>query len=240
MTLAKLAPVTPIEIAADYARQLEGASPQEVLRRALTEFWPKGMAIVSSFGAESAVILHMLSEIDKGAPVVFLETDRHFAQTLQYRDELVQQLGLTNVRDQKPDADEAKAEDPRGDLWRRDPDACCALRKVRPLSHALEGFEAWVTGRKRFQGGVRSHLALIEHDGTHYKINPLANWTPEDIKAYMDAHNLPAHPLVAQGYPSIGCWPCTKPAEVGRAGRWADAEKTECGIHTPATRPRPL
>ncbi|MES1199018.1 MAG: phosphoadenylyl-sulfate reductase [Pseudomonadota bacterium] len=226
---------SPEERAAHYAQQLEGRTAREVLDFALNELWPGRMAIVSSFGAESAVLLHVLSTIDRHAPVIFLETDRHFAQTLQYRDDLVARLGLTNVIDQKPDAEEAKAEDARGDLWRRDPDACCALRKVRPLSAALEGYDAWVTGRKRFQGGLRAALALIEHDGVHYKVNPLAAWKAEEIAAYMAANDLPQHPLVAQGFPSIGCWPCTKPAAAqDRSGRWADIEKTECGIHLPS------
>ncbi|HVY85398.1 MAG TPA: phosphoadenylyl-sulfate reductase [Caulobacterales bacterium] len=232
---------TPDERAAHYAAQLEGRTAREVLDFALNDLWPGRLAVVSSFGAESAVLLHVLSTIDKNAPVIFLETDRHFAQTLQYRDELVERLGLTNVQDRPPDADEAKAEDPRGDLWRRDPDACCVLRKVRPLTRALEGYDAWVTGRKRFQGGLRTGLALIEHDGSHYKVNPLAAWKAEEIAAYMAANDLPQHPLVAQGFPSIGCWPCTKPAENNdRSGRWADLDKTECGIHMPAARLKAL
>ncbi|HWB43911.1 MAG TPA: phosphoadenylyl-sulfate reductase [Hyphomicrobiaceae bacterium] len=230
-------PRAPDERAAHYARLLDGKSAREVLDFALGELWPGRLAVVSSFGAESAVLLHVVSTIDKAAPVIFLETDRHFAQTLQYREELVERLGLTNVQDRKPDPAEAAAEDSRGDLWRKDPDACCTLRKVRPLTKALEGYDAWVTGRKRFQGGLRSELALIEHDGSHYKVNPLANWKAEEIAAYMAAHDLPQHPLVAQGFPSIGCWPCTKPAAAqDRSGRWADSEKTECGIHLPAAK----
>lgn len=229
------APRNPEERAAHYARLLEGKNARHILEFAMTDLWPGKLAVVSSFGGESAVLLHMLASIDKNAPVIFLETDRHFAQTLQYRDELVERLGLTNVIDQKPEAAEAAEEDPQGDLWRRDPDACCALRKVRPLAHALEGFEAWTSGRKRFQGGLRAHLPVIEHDGAHYKVNPLAAWTAEEIAHYARTANLPAHPLVAQGFPSIGCWPCTKPADApGRSGRWADIDKSECGIHVPA------
>jgi phosphoadenosine phosphosulfate reductase len=226
----------PEERAAHYARQLEGASARDILDFAMNDLWRGKFAIVSSFGAESAVLLHIASTIEKNVPVIFLETDRHFAQTLQYRDELIERLGLTNVRDQKPDAAEAAAEDAKGDLWRRDPDACCALRKVRPLAEALTDFDAWATGRKRFQGGLRAQLPVIEHDGVHYKVNPLAAWTADEIVAYAAANDLPAHPLVAQGYPSIGCWPCTKPAEADRSGRWADIEKSECGIHLPAAR----
>lgn len=216
--------------AAHFARTWENVDAREVLAWAAAGQWKGRFALVSSFGAESAVLLHLAASIDTALPVIFLDTERHFAQTLQYRDELVARLGLTNVRAQTADAGEAAAEDRDGDLWRRDADACCALRKVRPLERALEGFDAWATGRKRFQGGLRAALPLVEHDGTHFKVNPLANWTAEDVAAYMARHDLPPHPLVAQGFPSIGCWPCTMPAE-GRAGRWSGAEKTECGIH---------
>lgn len=227
---------TPDERVAHYAEILEGRSAREILSFAMDDLWPGKFALVSSFGAESAVLLHVAASLDKNVPVVFLETDRHFAQTLQYRDELIARLGLTNVCDQTPDAAEAAAEDARGDLWRKDPDACCALRKVRPLTSALAPYEAWATGRKRFHGGLRAGLPVIEHDGTHFKVNPLAAWSQEDIAAYIAGHDLPAHPLVAQGFPSIGCWPCTKPAETNdRSGRWAGQDKTECGIHTPAT-----
>lgn len=222
--------------AASLAAALEGASAREILAYALKEAWPRKFAIVSSFGAESATLLHIAASVDKAAPVIFLETNRHFAQTLAYRDELVARLGLTNVVNQSPDAEEAAHEDAKGDLWRRDPDACCALRKVRPLGAALAPFEAWASGRKRFHGGLRANLPVVEHDGVHYKVNPLATWSAEDIAAYMAAHDLPAHPMVAQGFPSIGCWPCTQPAEApGRSGRWAGLDKTECGIHVPAS-----
>lgn len=228
-----LTPSTPEDIAAQLSRRFAGADARELLRAAIEDLWPGKFAVVSSFGAESAVLLHLAASVDANVPVIFLETERHFGQTLQYRAELAERLGLTNVIDQRPDAEEAAAEDARGGLWRSDPDACCALRKVRPLGRALAPFDAWATGRKRFQGGLRSNLPVIEHDGVHFKLNPLASWSPEDIAAYMHEHDLPAHPLVAQGFPSIGCWPCTKPAEMGRSGRWADAEKTECGIHLP-------
>jgi phosphoadenosine phosphosulfate reductase len=218
--------------AADAAARLKGKKAEDIIAFAQGA-WGDKFAIVSSFGAESAVLLHLVAQIDRNIPVIFLETDRHFAQTLAYRDELIERLGLTNVVNQRPDAEEAAAEDPKGDLWRKDSDACCALRKVRPLDRVLSGYEAWATGRKRFQGGLRANLAIIEFDGVHFKVNPLAEWTPEDIAAYTALHDLPAHPLVEQGFPSIGCWPCTKPAESNdRSGRWAGTDKTECGIHT--------
>ena len=217
--------------------RLEGHSPQDILETALVSIFPGAIALVSSFGAESAVLLHMAARIQPDLPIVFIETQRHFAQTLEYRDALIEALGLRDVRIIEPAPAEVAAQDGQGDLWRRDADQCCTLRKVAPNQRALAPFAAWISGRKRHHGGVRAALPIIEHDGLHYKINPLAAWGPKDIAGYMRAHALPAHPLVAQGYPSIGCWPCTSPAASGedmRAGRWAGQGKTECGIHRPA------
>jgi phosphoadenosine phosphosulfate reductase len=191
--------------------------------------------MVSSFGAESAVLLHMAARIEPTLPVIFIDTDKHFAQTLDYVHELAARLQLADLRIVRPEPNEEKAEDPLGDLWRRDADACCTLRKVRPNEKALAEFDAWISGRKRHHGGVRAQLPIVEHDGVHFKVNALAAWAPHEIVAYFKAHDLPPHPLVAQGYPSIGCWPCTSPSEGidARAGRWAGSGKTECGIHRP-------
>lgn len=226
---------------ADRARELsarlEGASAQDILEAAIHGAFPERIALVSSFGAESVVLLHLAAQVEPALPVIFIDTEKHFAQTLDYRDALVARLGLRDVRVVAPDSRELAAEDPKGDLWRRDADACCTLRKVRPNQRALAGFDAWLSGRKRHHGGVRATLPIVEHDGAHFKVNPLAAWGPKDITGYMRAHDLPAHPLVAQGYPSIGCWPCTAPADAegdARAGRWAGQGKTECGIHRPA------
>jgi len=205
-----------------------------ILARALGGAHFGRIALVSSFGAESAPLLHLVASIDPSTPVLFLDTGKHFAQTLDYRRALASRLGLSDVRDLAPDAAALAAADPRGDLWRRDNDRCCALRKVAPLAAALSGFDAWITGRKRFHGGLRGRLAPFEAAHPHVKINPLVNWTAEDLAAYARAHDLPPHPLVAQGFPSIGCWPCTEPAapeDDSRAGRWRGADKTECGIH---------
>jgi phosphoadenosine phosphosulfate reductase len=222
--------------AAELAAALDELAPEEILRIAIEREFPGRIALVSSFGAESATLLHLVSTIDPALPVIFIDTEKHFAQTLQYRDELVEFLKLTNVRIVKPDAEEVAANDPKGDLWRSNPDACCTLRKVHPNERALAGFDAWISGRKRHHGGVRARLPVAEHDGAHFKINPLAAWAPREINAYVRAHGLPSHPLVAQGFPSIGCWPCTSPTEGtdARAGRWAGSGKTECGIHRPA------
>jgi phosphoadenosine phosphosulfate reductase len=219
----------------ELARALEGRSPQDILERAIHDEFVDTIAMVSSFGAESAVLLHMAASVERRLPVIFIDTDKHFAQTLDYVEELSARLKLTDLRIVKPAPAEVHAEDPRGDLWQRDADACCTLRKVRPNEQALASFAAWISGRKRHHGGVRAHLPIVEHDGLHFKVNPLAAWTPQEISAYAKAHELPPHPLVAMGYPSIGCWPCTSPTEGtdARAGRWAGSGKEECGIHRP-------
>lgn len=198
--------------------------------------FPQGLCVSSSFGADSAALLHLVSQIKPDLPVLFLETERHFFQTLQYHDELIERLGLTNVHNLTPDADEAKLEDPDNRLYSRSTDACCDLRKVRPLARALAPFKAWMSGRKRHQAATRTALPIVEWDGNHFKINPLARWSASDIAAYMARHHLPEHPLVDQGFLSIGCWPCTKAVEAGqdaRSGRWAGQDKIECGIHRP-------
>jgi phosphoadenosine phosphosulfate reductase len=209
------------------------ASAQEIISTALAEFG-RGLTYVSSFGAESAAMLGLIAEVDPAMPIVFIDTGMHFQQTLQYRDELSAFLKLTDVRTSKPISEEVKAVDPKGVLHRTDPDACCEVRKVRPLEPALEGFSAWITGRKRFHGGGRVNLPVIEHSEGRFKVNPLASWTHEDVEAYFKARNLPRHPLVAEGYPSIGCWPCTvrpeDPSDL-RSGRWVGFKKEECGLH---------
>jgi phosphoadenosine phosphosulfate reductase len=221
--------------------ELRDAEPQAILRAAIEHFGDK-VALVSSFGSESAVLLHMAAQIKPDIPVLFLDTGMLFGQTLDYRKQLVARLGLTDVRDLRPQFQDLAIHDPGGDLWKTSTDACCNIRKVLPLDRALDGFDGWITGRKRFQGGDRLRLQVVEQGETQIKFNPLANWTKEQLDAYAVEHDLPPHPLVAFGYPSIGCWPCTAPVEEGgdtRAGRWAGSDKTECGIHldhaTPAT-----
>jgi phosphoadenosine phosphosulfate reductase len=221
--------------------ELRDAEPQAILRAAIDLFGDK-VAMVSSFGSESAVLLHMAAQIKPDIPVLFLDTGMLFGQTLDYRKSLVAKLGLTDVRDLRPQFQDLALHDTAGDLWKTSTDACCNIRKVLPLDRALEGFDGWITGRKRFQGGDRLRLQVVEQGETQIKFNPLANWSKEQLDAYVAEHDLPPHPLVAFGYPSIGCWPCTAPVEEGgdtRAGRWAGSDKTECGIHldhtTPAT-----
>jgi phosphoadenosine phosphosulfate reductase len=193
------------------------------------------IALVSSFGTESAVLLDLVAEVDPTTPVLFLDTGKLFAKTLRYRDALKARLGLTDVRVLHPSARSLEEEDGGGELWRIDTDRCCYLRKVMPLTAGLDGFDAWITGRKCFHGGERGRLSTIETDaGGKTKINPLANWTPADITTYFANRNLPSHEMEADGYRSIGCIPCTDRAnawEEPRAGRWRHTHKTECGIH---------
>ncbi|WP_374532284.1 phosphoadenylyl-sulfate reductase [Phenylobacterium sp.] len=213
--------------------ELRHAHPATVLESAIEAFGDK-LALVSSFGAESAVLLHMVSRLKPDVPVLFLDTGMLFGQTLDYRKTLAAKLGLTEVRDLRPLYNDLAVADPNAKLWQTDTDACCNVRKVLPLDRALADFDAWITGRKRFHGGDRLSLPVVEQADGQVKFNPLANWGKAELDAYMAEHDLPAHPLVAQGFPSIGCWPCTNPVEEGqdvRAGRWAGQDKTECGIH---------
>lgn len=212
-----------------------GATPEEVLTRALTDRSFGPVAMVSSFGAEAVVLLHLLSVVDRDTPVLFIDTEMHFPETIDYQREVTRHLGLTDVRVLTPDRAEVFVEDSEGDLHRRDPDACCALRKTRPLEAALSGFGAWISGRKRYHGGQRAALEHFEADPQgRIKVNPLALWSSKEIAAYMDRHDLPRHPLVSRGFPSISCAPCTSkvlPGEDVRAGRWRGRDKQECGIH---------
>ena len=191
-------------------------------------------ALVSSFGAESAVLLHMVAAIDPATPVLFLNTGKLFGETLRYRDRLQEELGLCDVRSLAPGFETRRALDADGTLWSRDTDACCGFRKVAPLSAALKPFAAQITGRKRFQTGARAAMQPVEWFDGRFRFNPLWQWDEEALKAYAARHRLPAHPLVADGYPSIGCQPCTRrigKGETYRAGRWAGLTKDECGIH---------
>ncbi|SIO38479.1 phosphoadenylylsulfate reductase (thioredoxin) [Rhodovulum sp. ES.010] len=192
-------------------------------------------ALVSSFGAESVVLLHMWADADRTAPVLFVDTEMLFAETLAYQREVADRLGLSNIVRIAPDSAAVKAEDPDRTLHGRDADACCTLRKVRPLARALGDYDVLVSGRKRYQTDSRADLAVFEQDEAgRLKVNPLTHWRPERIAAYMDEHRLPRHPLVARGFRSIGCAPCTTPVAEGedpRAGRWRGSEKAECGIH---------
>jgi len=233
MSAVASATETPEKKAERLNAELRGASAQEIITAAVREFGRR-ITYVSSFGAESAAMLGLIAEVDPGMPIVFIDTGMHFHQTLQYRDTLRDFLELSDIRTVHGDAAEIKAIDPKGVLNKTDPDACCEVRKVRPLEPALRGFDAWITGRKRFHGGGRANLPIVEYSEGRFKVNPLASWTHEDVEAYFASRNLPHHPLVADGYPSIGCWPCTvRPADPNdiRSGRWAGFKKEECGLH---------
>ena len=222
-----------LTLAARLDAELRHAHPRTVLEAAVETFGDR-LAMVSSFGAESAVLLHLASKVKPDMPVLFLDTGMLFGQTLDYRRQLAAKLGLTDVRDLRPHYQDLATADPEAKLWQTDTDACCHVRKVLPLDRALADFDGWITGRKRFHGGSRLALPVVEQADRQVKFNPLANWAREDLDAYAAQYDLPAHPLVAQGFPSIGCWPCTHPVEDGqdvRAGRWAGSDKTECGIH---------
>ena len=215
-----------------------GVATHEMLAELLREGLAGRIAAVSSFGAESAVLLHLIASVDRDVPVLFLDTGKHFPETLAYRDELVARIGPTNLINLTPAADVLTARDETGLRWSYDPDGCCEIRKVLPLAQALAGFDASFTGRKGFQSKTRAGLARFEIDTTdaagRLKVNPLADWSADQIEAYFKATGLPAHPLVEQGYPSIGCSPCTTkvaPGEDPRSGRWKGWDKTECGIH---------
>jgi phosphoadenosine phosphosulfate reductase len=206
-----------------------------VLRHAVTEVLPGQIAVVSSFGADSSVLLHLIAQVDKSLPVYFLETGKHFPETLKYVETLRQHVGLSNVRWLRPDPADIARFDPRGDLWETDPDSCCHIRKTEPLEAEIAKFGGWVTGRKRFQTAERAalpHFELTSDD--RIKVNPLAHFTDADINAYKARHGLPEHPLFNKGYRSIGCAPCTTIVAEGedpRAGRWRGLNKKECGIH---------
>lgn len=216
--------------------QLAEASPAEIVRRARDLVGRERLAVVSSFGTESAALLKVVADIDPAIPVLFIDTGWLFEETLAYRDTLTALLGLKDVRSLTPNENELSRRDPERDLWHSDPDACCALRKVEPLAKGLKPFAAWINGRKRYQGGKRAELAIVEADGDRLKFNPFARVGREQIDAIHKNANLPPHPLLASGFLSVGCMPCTSRAQAGdddmRAGRWRGRNKVECGIHT--------
>ncbi|NCP23704.1 MAG: phosphoadenylyl-sulfate reductase [Erythrobacter sp.] len=224
-------------------RMFRGAETEEWLRAVLEGSLAGDVAMVSSFGAESAALLHLVSRIDPSVAVLFLDTGKHFPETLAYRDELAERFGL-NLVNLYPDLADLKARDETGLRWSYDPDGCCDIRKVRPLETAMAGYDASFTGRKAFQSATRANLPRFEIDTSdaqgRLKINPLIDWDADRIAAYFEEHDLPRHPLVERGFPSIGCSPCTRQVAEGedsRAGRWSGWDKVECGIHRPGEEP---
>jgi phosphoadenosine phosphosulfate reductase len=219
-------------------RALRDAGPEQIIATALGAVGRNRLAAVSSFGTESAALLKVMADVDPAIPVIFLDTGWLFEETLAYRDTLIATLGLKDVRSIKPAEETLSRGDPDRDLWFSDPDACCRIRKVEPLARALKPFDAWLNGRKRFQGSSRADIPVVEDDGARLKFNPFANVSREELEAIFARAKLPRHPLVASGFLSVGCMPCTSRTAEGedeRAGRWRGRAKTECGIHTMKT-----
>nr|WP_253201048.1 phosphoadenylyl-sulfate reductase [Sphingomonas quercus] len=229
--------VTPAFTQADadaFNARYTGMPTEDMLAELLAGPLKDRVAAVSSFGSESAVLLHMIASVDRDVPVIFTNTQKMFGETLAYRDELAERLGFTDLRVYRPDPRILAARDDKGLRWSYDPDGCCEIRKVEPLRRALVPFDAWISGRKGFQANTRKALPLFEMDEGRLKLNPLAGWDKTALEGYFEAHKLPRHPLEAEGYPSIGCAPCTSkvlPGEDPRAGRWRGWDKVECGIH---------
>ena len=215
-----------------------GVDVGEMLKELFAEGTLGRVAVVSSFGTESAVLLHLVATADPTVPVIFVDTLKMFQETLDYRGTLTERLGLVNSSVVTPDPTVLAAKDENGLRWSWDPDGCCEIRKVEPLKRAKHGLDAWISGRKAFQSVTRQNLPRFEIEDGRLKVNPLGDWTKQDLDAYFEAHDLPRHPLEAQGYLSVGCQPCTttvKPGEDPRAGRWRGWDKTECGIHGPSS-----
>jgi phosphoadenosine phosphosulfate reductase len=208
--------------------------PEKLLHAVIETEFSGRIALVSSFGTEAALLLDMVARVDPATPIIFLDTGKLFGETLDYRDRLVAQLGLTDVRTVHPVADVVAADDPDGTLHSTHADLCCHIRKTLPLARALKDFDAWITGRKRHHGGERIALSLFEMQDLRVKVNPLALWDRKRIADEFDRRGLPRRPLDGLGYLSVGCVPCTAPVARGadlRSGRWAGSDKTECGIH---------
>ena len=215
-------------------RRWVDAPTERILAEAIELAFQGRIAVVSSFGTEAAVLLHLVAQVDKATPILFLDTGKHVLETLTYRDILIDRFGFTDARSLEPDPVDLKREDPGDDLWSRNADRCCHLRKVIPLDKALQEFDAWITGRKRYQTSHRAALPVAEVSDGRIKINPLASWTETQINQAFKDFRLPRHPLFDDGFASIGCAPCTRrilEGEDSRAGRWSGSDKTECGIH---------
>lgn len=218
--------------------RFDGVDTATMLKTVFAEGVLGEVAVVSSFGTESAVLLHLIAEADRTVPVIFVDTLKMFPETLEYRDTLMARLGFTDSRVVTPDPVVLAAKDENGLRWSYDPDGCCDIRKVEPLARAKQGLDTWISGRKAFQSVTRKNLPRFEIEDGRLKLNPLGDWDKAALEAYFDAHDLPRHPLESQGYLSVGCEPCTSkvlPGEDPRAGRWRGWDKVECGIHTAST-----
>jgi len=203
----------------------------EIIKSIVKDEFQNELVIVSSFGAESAVLLHQVSKVDTSVPVLFLETFKHFKETIEYRDELIRKFGLSQLITAFPNKFHLEADDPNGELFKTNPNLCCDRRKTMPMMKALSNYKCFITGRKRFQTEDRKDMRLFEVQGEWIRFNPLYNFTKEDLDHYFQTYDLPIHPLVEEGYNSIGCFCCTKKSDKYREGRWMGTTKTECGIH---------
>jgi phosphoadenosine phosphosulfate reductase len=223
--------------AAELTRKYDGLKTAALLKDLVVNEFPGEITLSSAFGTESAVLLHILAGIERSVPIIFLDTHKHFDETITYRDQLIERLGLTDVRSIAPAQDQLEANDRGGTLHRSNPDLCCYVRKTLPMLAALREFKCWINGRKRFQGTTRAELQLFEPQDRWIKVNPLIDWSEDHIQDYLAEHDLPRHPLEAFRYFSIGCSPCTEPTpdcDIGkRSGRWKGSPKMECGIHLP-------
>jgi phosphoadenosine phosphosulfate reductase len=220
--------------AAALNRLLADATPSDIIAEAVRSVMPGRLAVVASFGTETAALLKLVADIDPTLPVLFLDTGWLFPETLAYRDTLVSFFGLTDIRVFTPSAHALAEHDPERDLWSADPDACCRIRKVIPFAEAVRPFDAWINGRKRYHGYERERLPVVERDGHRLKFNAMAHVSRQEVEHIFITHGLPRHPLEKHGFASIGCMPCTTRTQAGedqRAGRWRGRNKTECGIH---------
>ena len=213
---------------------LNGKSTIDRIRLLIEDIFLNRISYVSSFGAESAIILHMISKINKGFPIVFINTLKLFQETIDYKNYLKKSLGLQNIIEIQPEIEELKQADRNNDLWKTDTNKCCELRKVKPLNKALKNYDAWFSGRKSFHSDTRQENTMVEFHDDKYIVSPLLSWKRAEIENYFVGNNLERHPLVAQSYLSIGCTHCTsKTIDINdvRSGRWVGSTKTECGIH---------
>lgn len=220
--------------AAELGVRFAAATPHQVLEAALGELFSGKIALVSSFGTEAAALLALAADVDRNIPVLFIDTGKLFGETLRYREQVASFLGLTNVQTVHPDRELLSRRDPEDMLWHGDPDACCHVRKTLPLAGALEPYDAWITGRKRFQSATRAAIPVFEEQDGWIKVNPLASWSKADLEDEFERRGLPRHPLEADGFLSVGCYTCTERVAPGadpRSGRWSGKGKTECGIH---------
>ncbi len=231
--------IDPAELQAELQRvsnAFESRLPQEVLRWGIGKF-RGGITLACSFGAEDVALLDMLTRIDRTVPVFFLDTEYLFPETFEVRDRIIERYGIRPVAVEPLLTIDEQTALHGPDLYARHPDQCCKIRKVEPLRRHLGGYQAWVTGIRRDQAPTRASAGLVEWDKLFglVKLNPLARWKSEDVWAYIRANDVPYNVLHDRNYPSIGCYPCTrevKPGEDPRAGRWANFQKKECGLHT--------